>query len=47
MFGLGLSNWLRLFGWMGVGLIVYFTYSRKRSITSHTSGWTSHTSGGG
>jgi basic amino acid/polyamine antiporter, APA family len=35
MFGLGLSNWIRLFGWMGVGLIVYFTYSRKRSITSH------------
>jgi APA family basic amino acid/polyamine antiporter len=35
MLGLGLSNWIRLFGWMGVGLIVYFTYSRKRSITSH------------
>ncbi len=34
MFGLGLSNWIRLFGWMGVGLIVYFTYSRKRSITA-------------
>jgi basic amino acid/polyamine antiporter, APA family len=34
MFGLGLSNWIRLFGWMGAGLIVYFTYSRKRSITA-------------
>jgi basic amino acid/polyamine antiporter, APA family len=35
MFGLGLSNWIRLFGWMGLGLIIYFTYSRKRSVTSH------------
>ncbi len=35
MYGLGLSNWLRLFGWMAIGLIVYFTYSRKHSIT-HT-----------
>ena len=34
MFGLGLSNWIRLFGWMGLGLIVYFTYGRKRSITA-------------
>jgi len=34
MFGLGLANWIRLFGWMGLGLIIYFNYSRKRSITS-------------
>jgi APA family basic amino acid/polyamine antiporter len=33
MYGLGLSNWIRLFGWMAIGLIVYFTYSRKHSIT--------------
>jgi APA family basic amino acid/polyamine antiporter len=33
MFGLGLGNWIRLFGWMAIGLIIYFTYSRKRSIT--------------
>jgi APA family basic amino acid/polyamine antiporter len=32
MFGLGVSNWLRLFGWMAIGLLVYFSYSRKRSI---------------
>jgi APA family basic amino acid/polyamine antiporter len=33
MYGLGLSNWIRLFGWMAIGLVVYFTYSRKHSIT--------------
>jgi APA family basic amino acid/polyamine antiporter len=33
MYGLGLSNWLRLFLWMAIGLVIYFTYSRKRSIT--------------
>ena len=33
MYGLGLSNWLRLFAWMAIGLLIYFTYSRKRSIT--------------
>ncbi len=34
MFGLGMGNWIRLFAWMGIGLIVYFNYSRKRSITA-------------
>jgi APA family basic amino acid/polyamine antiporter len=33
MYGLGLSNWLRLFGWMALGLVVYFNYSRKHSVT--------------
>ena len=33
MYGLGWTNWARLGGWMAVGLIIYFTYSRKRSIT--------------
>jgi basic amino acid/polyamine antiporter, APA family len=33
MLGLGVGNWARLFGWMAVGLIIYFNYSRKRSIT--------------
>jgi APA family basic amino acid/polyamine antiporter len=32
MFGLGWSNWIRLFVWMAIGLIVYFTYGRKRSL---------------
>ena len=31
MFGLGLSNWLRLFVWMAIGMIVYFTYGRHHS----------------
>jgi APA family basic amino acid/polyamine antiporter len=29
IYGLGWTNWARLFGWMAIGLIVYFTYSRK------------------
>ena len=33
MAGLGWTNWLRLFGWMAIGLAIYFSYSRKRSIT--------------
>jgi basic amino acid/polyamine antiporter, APA family len=33
MAGLGWTNWARLFGWMAIGLGVYFGYSRKRSIT--------------
>ena len=32
MFGLGVGNWIRLFGWMAIGLLVYFNYSRKRSV---------------
>jgi APA family basic amino acid/polyamine antiporter len=33
MAGLGWTNWARLFGWMAIGLCVYFGYSRKNSIT--------------
>jgi basic amino acid/polyamine antiporter, APA family len=31
MFGLGLSNWLRLFVWLAIGLVIYFAYSRHHS----------------
>jgi APA family basic amino acid/polyamine antiporter len=31
IYGLGWTNWLRLIGWLAVGLIVYFGYSKKRS----------------
>ncbi len=31
MAGLGWTNWARLLGWMVIGLIVYFSYSRKNS----------------
>ncbi|HXP86269.1 MAG TPA: amino acid permease [Bryobacteraceae bacterium] len=32
MYFLGWTNWLRLFIWMALGMIVYFNYSRKRSL---------------
>jgi APA family basic amino acid/polyamine antiporter len=32
MYFLGWTNWLRLFIWMALGMIVYFKYSRKHSL---------------
>jgi APA family basic amino acid/polyamine antiporter len=31
IYGLGLSNWLRLIGWLVIGLVIYFGYSRSHS----------------
>ncbi|MEP7268402.1 MAG: amino acid permease [Saprospiraceae bacterium] len=31
MFGLGWTNWTRLFGWLAIGLFIYFFYSKKHS----------------
>jgi basic amino acid/polyamine antiporter, APA family len=31
IFGLGWTNWMRLGGWLVIGLIVYFTYGRRHS----------------
>ncbi len=31
MFGLGWTNWLRLFVWLAIGMVIYFTYSRSHS----------------
>ncbi|HTN47442.1 MAG TPA: amino acid permease [Flavipsychrobacter sp.] len=31
IFGLGWLNWLRLIGWLALGFIIYFGYSRKHS----------------
>lgn len=31
MLGLGWTNWLRLFGWLAIGFVIYFTYSAKNS----------------
>jgi APA family basic amino acid/polyamine antiporter len=32
MLGLGHENWLRLFVWLFIGLVIYFGYSRKHSL---------------
>ncbi len=31
IFGLGWTNWARLFGWLVIGFIIYFSYSRYHS----------------
>ena len=31
MVGLGWTNWLRLFAWMALGIIIYFLYGVKNS----------------
>ena len=31
MYKLGMWNWIRLFGWLAIGLVVYFSYSVKHS----------------
>jgi APA family basic amino acid/polyamine antiporter len=35
MFSLPAENWLRLAVWLGIGLVIYFVYSRKRTVMSH------------
>jgi APA family basic amino acid/polyamine antiporter len=32
MFSLPEHNWYRLFGWMAIGLVLYFTYGRSHSV---------------
>jgi APA family basic amino acid/polyamine antiporter len=32
IYGLGWINWLRLFVWLVIGLIIYFVYSKKHSL---------------
>ena len=35
MYGLGWPNWLRLFVWMAIGIVIYFTYSKKNSVLNN------------
>lgn len=35
MYGLGWTNWLRLFLWMGIGIVVYFSFSQKNSVLNN------------
>jgi len=37
MSGLPVITWLRFFGWLIIGLVIYFLYSRKHSeFASHS-----------
>lgn len=35
IYGLGWTNWLRLIGWLAIGLVIYFGYSKKNSILNN------------
>jgi len=35
IFGLGWTNWLRLGGWLVIGLVIYFAYSKSHSKLAH------------
>jgi len=36
MYGLGWTNWLRLFAWMALGVLIYFVYGKKNSTLNNT-----------
>ncbi len=38
MAGLPIMNWLRFFAWLGLGLVIYFVYSRRHSEFAKNSG---------
>jgi APA family basic amino acid/polyamine antiporter len=35
MYGLGWTNWLRLFLWMAIGVVFYFAYGKKNSVLNN------------
>jgi APA family basic amino acid/polyamine antiporter len=38
MFSLPAENWLRLFVWLAIGLVIYFTYGRHHSVLARARG---------
>ncbi len=38
MFSLPAENWIRLFVWLGVGLLIYFFYGRHHSVLARARG---------
>jgi APA family basic amino acid/polyamine antiporter len=38
MFSLPAENWLRLFVWLVIGLVIYFTYGRRHSVLAQARG---------
>ena len=36
MYGLGWTNWLRLFVWMAIGVVFYFAYGKKNSTLNNS-----------
>jgi len=32
MFSLGWHNWMRLFVWLAIGMVIYFFYGRRHSV---------------
>jgi APA family basic amino acid/polyamine antiporter len=36
IYGLGWTNWMRLFVWLAIGLVIFFGYSRKHSKVQNT-----------
>ena len=38
MFSLPWENWARLFGWLVIGLVIYFTYGHKHSVLARRNG---------
>jgi basic amino acid/polyamine antiporter, APA family len=35
IFGLGWTNWLRLAGWLAIGLVIYFAYGKNNSVLNN------------
>jgi APA family basic amino acid/polyamine antiporter len=38
IYGLGWTNWLRLIGWLALGLLIYFFYGARNSVAAREAG---------